>query len=68
MCNLFVGVTQKFTAICFFCGDPEIDDNHPSVLEMKKKFSIVRPICRACIASGKQHACRNALKVGGKRK
>lgn len=64
----FVGITQKFTSICFFCGDFELNDDHPTVLEMKKKFSIVRPICNACITAGNRPACRNALKVGVKRK
>lgn len=64
--NVFLpGVTCRFEDICFHCGDPEVWDGE-LVHELKKKFSVVRPICHQCHSSGKQIITRNGIKVGAK--
>ena len=49
----------SFPPVCYHCGGPEETLlNNEEVLELKKQFAIVRPICFLCRSSGKRPATR----------
>ncbi|XP_062607327.1 uncharacterized protein LOC134269120 [Saccostrea cucullata] len=48
----YAGITTKFLPVCFFCGDIEIDSTSQTVQDLKKNYSIVRPICATCLSRG----------------
>ena len=51
--HLISGVTQKFDEICYYCGDTEIvSDGNKTMIDLKKQYSIVRPICDICLTDG----------------
>lgn len=64
--SLLAGITTKFQPVCFFCGDTEVDSTSQTVQDLRKNYSIVRPICGNCISRGIQPKVRNALKLNKK--
>nr|XP_022308033.1 uncharacterized protein LOC111114036 [Crassostrea virginica] len=62
----YAGITTKFQPVCFFCGDTEVDSTSQTVQDLRKNYSIVRPICRQCMSKGIQPKVRNALKLNKK--
>ena len=60
-------IVQKFPDICYHCGDDQdLLDGEP-MAEIKRQYSIVRPICNACYKNGLQPAVRNAMRVNESR-
>ena len=51
---------------CFFCGGTHqlLQDTDPYMLGMRRKYSVVRPLCSACRTEGREAATRNQTKTG----
>ncbi|XP_052249975.1 uncharacterized protein LOC127858198 isoform X2 [Dreissena polymorpha] len=65
----YSAVTQNFPPICYHCGDTNIlGEEVEPITALRQQYSIVRPICRGCLESGKMPATRNAHKMNRKRK
>ena len=58
---LFIGVTQQFS-VCFHYGPSNASDAEARKAKLKD-YGIARPICRPCIASGKEISARNAKRM-----
>lgn len=64
---LFAGKMTNLVPVCTFCGDTELSQAE-TVAELKKQYGIVRPICDACLSSGKKPIVRNSLKIGANKR
>ena len=56
-----------FPDVCFHCGTSEeslVEDDN--ILQLRKEFAIVRPICFLCRSSGKRPATRQANNMAKK--
>nr|XP_022291791.1 uncharacterized protein LOC111103077 [Crassostrea virginica] len=62
----YAGITTKFQPVCFFCGNTEVNSTSQTVQDLRKNYSIVRPICRQCMSNGIQPKVRIALKLNKK--
>lgn len=61
-------VVQKFASICYYCGDSDDLCDNEQITELRKQYSIVRPICNSCHATGLLPNVRNAMKVNQNKK
>ena len=64
----YAGKVCHFPDVCVYCGSEDHTSADDDIQSLKHKFSIVRPICAACKADGKEPAVRGEQNVGCKKK
>ena len=59
-----------FPSCCFHCGDTAnlLDDEDEYIAGMKRKYSVVRPLCSTCHGKGMDASVRSGIKTGGDKK
>ncbi len=44
----------SFPPVCYYCGCPEETLCNAEITKLREEYSVVRPICFLCVASGKK--------------
>ena len=60
----YCGKVSHFAEVCFHCGSADDISTDDKIQGLKRQFSVVRLICSACLAEGKEPSVRGGGECG----